>query len=357
MIHDLWLLWDESSLIGVDKSVLWLAEALRLRGLVARIVCLGPVNPGLCERAIDAGIPVSRLQASAKEVSAAAAHAPPDLIHTFGARAGTLGRVVGRLLHIPVVSTLQQQRPGHPAPALYRLLDRLTHRLARASVVLRGDAPEPRPASDRLPCDTRLIAPFVPLAPRPTVLPKTIAFLVNGEEEGRLTRFRQLTDMLPPMDLAIYSASAAYRGPGHYYNAGRSIRRIDGPIRWQETGLLCLTDSDAGGMELALDAMAHGVPVLSVIGGPWEPLIVPGENGWIIGKGNLAGLAQQIHKWEAMDEAQRRQLSDRARQTVAKHFAPQSAISQVLNAYACASARDKPDLVARLEALRDMPPL
>jgi hypothetical protein len=336
----------------VDKSVLWLAEALRLRGLSTRIICLGAINPGLCERAIDAGIPVSRMQASVKALASAAAHAPPDLIHTFGARAGALGRIVGRLLRIPAIAQAQPASPDRPAPALFRLLDRLTQRLARGHIALR-DA-----GTGSLPAGTHIIDHFAPLAPRPAVLPRTIAFVINSENDIRTTRFRQLTDMLPPMDLAIYRASGAYQDPAAEENdSARSFRRIDGPVRWQETGLLCMTDARAGGVELALDAMAHGVPVLAVAGGPCEDLIVAGYNGLMVGQGNLAGLAQQLHKWEAMDEAQRRQLSDRARQTIAKHFAPQTAISQVLKAYASASARDKPDLGARLEALRGLPPL
>ncbi len=89
--------------------------------------------------------------------------------------------------------------------------------------------------------------------------------------------------MLPPMEFAIYcteteqTVCAAEQA---------QVRLVDvsgsGVIPWAEIGLLCLTTGDATDYAHALQAMAHGVPVIAFALGPVQRLVADGRK-WLAG--------------------------------------------------------------------------
>jgi glycosyltransferase involved in cell wall biosynthesis len=111
-------------------------------------------------------------------------------------------------------------------------------------------------------------------------------------------------------------------------------------VPWRDVGLLCLTTITDDAFYRALEAMAHGVPVVGFASQSLMRLVRQGENGWLINPGNLAAMARIIDRWETLDERARRALSDGARATVAEQFAPRRALTTILSVYARAVARD-----------------
>ncbi len=111
---EIWLLWDDAAQLGMDAHVIALADALRVQGIYARILCLGKATLLLRDQAASRGIALTCIAADALALWRTATAARPRLMHTHGARASTLGRLTGLLLGIPVVSTLQSERDSAP---------------------------------------------------------------------------------------------------------------------------------------------------------------------------------------------------------------------------------------------------
>ena len=253
-------------------------------------------------------------------------------MHTHGARASLLGRLIGLLLGIPVVSTLSARR-DRTHRGLYGLADRLSRRLSHGLIALR------EPFGEQPPSRARLIDPFVPLGQRPSRLPRVVAQIARPGRGRCLESFCHLSVMVPPMAFAI-SCSETERpvcttGQAQVRLIGVSGR--DG-IPWAEIGLLCLTTGDAIDYAHAVQAMAHGVPVIAFAQGPLQHLVVDGETGWLVRSGNLAAMAHRINFWEAQDDDARRLLSDQARRAIAACYSPQTALAEVLGVYASAGA-------------------
>jgi len=329
---EIWLLWHCDAGAGVDAHVIWLADALRVQGLGARIVCLGRPTPMLQNLAAEQGLAVLPIKARPTALLRTIAGARPRLLHTHGACAGALGRIVGWISGVPVVSTPRRGcQTGHRA-GFCQLLEHLTLALPHEQILLR------EPSDAHPPVGVRLVTRFLPLAERPAVLSRTIAYVAGSSGQDHPELFFQLAEMVPPMDFVLYFSGSL----GHQHQARcRHVRCVAGlgtTMPWREIGLLCMTAADDTGLERALQAMAHGIPVVAFAEETLRSLVADGDNGWLVRPGNLAEMACRISKWLAMGDASRRALSDGARKTVAKHYSPQIALPAVLDAYASVNA-------------------
>lgn len=330
---EIWLLWDDAAQLGMDAHVIALADALRVQGIYVRILCLGKATLLLQDQAVSRGIALACIAGDALALRRTAAAGRPRLMHTHGARAGIVGRLVGLLLDIPVVSTLESVRDDRRPAGVVALVDRLSRRLSRGLIALH------EPFGEQPPNGARLINPFVPLGSRPARLPRVVAQIARPGQERGLGSFCLLSTMVPPMEFAVYRSEA---DSPVCAAENAQVRLVDvsasGVIPWAEIGLLCLTAGDATDYAHALQAMAHGVPVVAFALGPVKQLVADGENGWLVRSGNLAAMAHRISFWEAQGDEARRLLSDQARRAIAGRFSPQTALAEVLGVYASAGA-------------------
>lgn len=331
---EVWLLVDDGVGDEVGRHVLWLAQALHERHTAVRIVVLGEQGSRLAHLLAVPGLPITVVPNAPRALIAALRQQPPRLLHTHGGRAGLWGRICGCLLHVPVVSTVQTDGAGQKRRRLVGWGDALSLRLARGLIVLGGAPERPLPGAE-------VIEHVVPLARRPTALAGTVAFVGALSRRNGAQLFCRLANMLPPMDLRVYGdgplrGELAARCPG--------LRLMPDPgadgIPWRDVGLLCLTTIADDAFHRALEAMAHGVPVVGFASPSLMRLVRQGENGWLINPGNLAAMARIIDRWDTLGEGARRALSDGARATVAEHFAPRRALTAILSVYARAAARD-----------------
>jgi len=327
---EIWLLWDDAAQLGMDAHVVSLADALRVRGIYARILCLGKTTLLLRDQATSRGIALNCIAADALALWRTAMTARPRLMHTHGARASTLGRLTGVLLGILVVSTLEAERDRRAA-GLYSLFDRLSRRLSRGLIALH------EPFGARPPSRARLINPFVALGRRPARLSRVVAQIARPDRGRCLESFCRLAALVPPMEFAIYCTETEQ--PVCAAEQAQ-VRLVDvsgsGVIPWAEIGLLCLTTGDATDYAHALQAMAHGVPVIAFALGPVQGLVADGESGWLVSSGNLAAMAHRINCWEVQGDEARRLVSDQARRAIAERFSSQTVLAAVLGVYASA---------------------
>lgn len=133
------------------------------------------------------------------------------------------------------------------------------------------------------------------------------------------------------------------------WNAAVSDPRLAGRLhllgeRQDATALLhamdiyvCTSKSEEGPIA-TLEAMATGLPVLSVDVGYSSALLRDGVNGWIFGHGEV-GRMVEIAATLAGDAALRERIGKAAKQTVAERLAPQSIVPEIDAVYRIAIQR------------------
>lgn len=336
----LWQFLDSSGFGGIESHVRVLASALRERGHEVRVMFYHahrhshPLHELL---ALD-GTPHTTLSDGAKELWRRLRQAPPDLLHTHGYKAGIIGRLFGRLLNLPVVSTYHAGEPGSGKLRLYVWIDRLTAGLAHPIAVSRKIAAT-------LPANTTLIRNFVPLPPREEGAPlgEAIAFVGRLSEEKGPDLFCALADHLSNLgeaDLRIFGD-----GPMRTELEQRYQNRIQfvGQVPsmepyWREIGLLCMPSRHEGLPMAALEAMAHGIPVIGSEVGDL-PELLSEQAGWLIPSDHPSALCEAVERWRALSPAGRRERSRAAVERIRAEYAADRIIDEILSVYQTALAR------------------
>jgi glycosyltransferase involved in cell wall biosynthesis len=331
---EVWLLLDSSGLGGIESHVLELSEALRERGMIARILFLKEHGDHPLWPLLDARqVPYSVLDGRLSSLLAAMVAARPKLIHTHGYKAGIQGRLAGMVSRVPVVSTFHSGDPGAGKVRLYNRLDRATAFLAREVVAVSSQI------AAALPTDARVIGNFVRLGRKRSSAAANPAFVGRLSREKGPDLFCRLSTLLPGREFTIYGDGPMRSELEDHYPrvrfAGQQRSMTD---RWREIGVLCMTSRHEGLPLAALEAMSHGVPVAAFAVGGLPDLIEHRKNGWLVNPGDLAGFARALEEWKEMDRDGRERMADHARRVVTERFTPDALMPRLLDVYAAALA-------------------
>ena len=321
---------DSSNVGGIESHVLELAAALKAAGQPVRVVFLANHGPHPLRRALSTQqIPCAVLDGNARSIYRALRHTRPRLVHTHGYKAGILGRVFGRLLSVPVVSTFHAGEPGNGRMRIYDALDKLTAPLADCIAV--SDA-----IAKWVPTRCEVHNNFVRLPAVSTGNSAAqVAFVGRLSHEKGADSFCRIATLLPDLSFAIYG-DGPIRGTLEKEFGEQVIFHgmvNDMQLRWRQVGLLCMPSRHEGLPMAALEAMAHGVPIAAFAVGGLPRLVRNGEGGWLAEPGNVAALAGHIRRWSGLQTPARATLSDRARKTVADRFSAKAVLPNLLRVY------------------------
>ncbi|NCF83741.1 MAG: glycosyltransferase [Proteobacteria bacterium] len=333
--NEIWLMLDSSNVGGIESHVLELATALKVAGQPARVVFIADHGPHPLRRALRTReIPCVVLNGTARSIYRALRDTRPRLVHTHGYKAGILGRLLGRLLAVPVVSTFHAGEPGNGRMRLYDALDKLTAPLADCIAV--SDA-----IAKWVPTRCEVHNNFVRL---PAVSPGNgatqVAFVGRLSHEKGADSFCRIATLLPDLSFAIYGDGPMRRNLEQEFGERVKFHGMvdDMQSRWRQVGLLCMPSRHEGLPMAALEAMAHGVPIAAFAVGGLPRLVRNGEGGWLAEPGDVAALARYIRRWSGLQAPARATLSDRARDTVADRFSTKAVLPHLLRVYERAAA-------------------
>lgn len=232
----------------------------------------------------------------------------PDILHGHAEVADLAGRMVGRALGIPQVSTAQNLQPWNWRPRIGMLLERRTAGLSRMHVavsesmaaMLRDVVGVP---ADRIRVIQNWAAPESP-PPAPGPLPRrgapTIIHVARLHAQKRqdilLDSFREVRRLCPAATLWIAGTGPLERdlrrlacGGVEFLGHRNDVRHI------LRNGDLFVLSSDWEGTPLAiLEAMSEGLPVVSTAAGGVPELVEHGVTGFLVPVGDARALARAI---------------------------------------------------------------
>ena len=300
----IWQFIDSSGVGGAERHIATLAEGLRRLSHPVRVVLLADhgSNPWLEQlRAADIGY--THLDGRFATLLKALTSAPPKLLHTHGYKAGILGRLAARLARVPVVSTFHSGERGAFPVGVYDFADDWTSFLGRRIAVSAR-------IRDRLPFGAHLIPSYVATPPEPpsAPLPGAVGFA------GRLS-----VEKGPDLycELAVRAAADPRFGGVEWHVWGDGPMRHDLEARygshvqfhgvatdmenvWPRVGVLAMPSRFEGVPLAALEAAAHGIPVLASRVGGLPTVVTEGETGWLFAAADLDGALDGLSAWETL---------------------------------------------------------
>lgn len=324
-----WLFLDSRDIGGIETHVMQLARALQCRWGEIRIVLYEDYGGHpLLSQLKGAGIAWEYLQGSFASVLRALSRRP-RLLHTHGYKAGLLGRAAGLMRCVPVVSTYHAGEPGSGRIRLYNMLDCLTAATGTAIAV----SPQIR---RRILGPAHLVSNFVEIPPLHASGEATaIGYVGRLVPEKGADLFCRLAAKHPQENFRIYGDGPLRADLERQY--GRQVRfmgQVDsmGP-HWSDLGLLCMPSRYEGLPYAALEAMAHGVPVVAFDVGDLAKIISQGKTGWLAPAGDLAALNGFLSEWLGQQKTGRQQFSEAAREWIKTHFSPDSVVPEIIEIY------------------------
>jgi glycosyltransferase involved in cell wall biosynthesis len=338
-----------------------LAAAVRRQGHTATVITSGSGpfvddlraqdTPTVVLRHLAVPIGPVRDFRALREMRAVLAELRPDLIAAHSSKAGTLGRVAGRALRIPVVFTVHGWAftPGVPSlqSALYRRIERLAGPLATRIITVsefdRGLALEARIAGpDRVVTVHNGMPDVAPaLRADPARSPVRLVMVARlGPQKDHPTLLRALAGLqeLPwELDLigdgpstAQTAALASSLGVGGRVRFLGQRTDVEQLLARSQVGLL-VTNWEGFPLSI-LEAMRAGLPVVaSSVGGVGES-VQDGETGYLVPRGDVALLRDRIGRLLASPELRGR-LGANARTRYEQRFTLGRCVSRTLAVY------------------------
>lgn len=276
--------------------------------------------------------------------------ARPTILHTWMFHANIPGRLLGRLAGVPTIisseRTMGQEGGGR------RLLNRLTGRLADRIICVSKNVADFAEKRIGLPADRLVVIPngidtdiFHPAPAQPT---KATDQLTIGYV-GRLQKvkgvhflidaFARLVSEYPHLQLHLVgdgSERAALAQQAQALGVSDNIHflgiRADMPALYPTFDLFVLPSLWEGMPNVALEAMACGVPVIATNTGGTPEVVQTGKSGLLVQPGNVTALYEAMALLLA-DTEQRRRLAQAGRSFVEQTFSINQTVASTVTLY------------------------
>jgi glycosyltransferase involved in cell wall biosynthesis len=323
---------DSGGMGGIERHIEVLCQAQRAQGLDAGVILIDAHEEKIWPERLSARDIPYAYAGGARRLAIVLRRYRPNLVHTHGYKGGILGRLICRVLRIPVVSSFHAGEIGAFPVSVYQRLDLVTSRLApriAVSGAIAAQLPEP----------VHRVQNFAPtiVVDVSSPLPNIIAFVGRLSIEKGPDFFCEL--------------AAAAQGEKH-----RWVMYGDGPMRqelesrfadcvtfrgmvremepeWSNIGLLVMTSRAEGLPYAALEALSNGTPLLAhAVGG--LPDFLSTEPDWLLPPGDLAIAQARIAAWDRARHENSRALRERALNVLAEDYRAQAALPRLYAAYA-----------------------
>lgn len=322
MEYDVVLFVDSSLYGGIESHLVELAKLLHRKGVTCKVLFYQDHNNQLFYNKLEsANIQFEFLQGSFSSLkSAFTQFSKHTVIHTHGYKAGICGRLLCYYLGLRCVSTYHAGEPGFGMVRLYNALDKLTARFSINFAVSKK-------IKNQLTC-AEVLDNFVETTP----LPANSEFNKNHELRigfvGRFSyekgpdRFIELANNLADKSnfkwhmFGVGPMSKTLKIPNHIKCHGV----IQSEKIWNKIDVLCVTSRQEGLPMCILEAMNHGVIVVSTDVGAISRVITNNLSGWLLPCYNLTQFTKKLEDIAVIDNEGLHMIKQYAHSVVAQRF-------------------------------------
>lgn len=351
---------------GAEMQLLRISRELTRRGWSVTVLVLRG-GPGLDAEFRDVGVEVKHLTSSPTErpgIGAVLGLARelrgerPDCLVTMLFQANVLGKVVGAVHRVPVISSIRNVRFGggsRMGGLVADALERLTRPFAHATVV--NSELAARELADRMVVDPGSVRVIVNALPEPGQTSTTSetgalreelglpAEMNDGEfiwlAAGRLERQKNYGRLLEAFALVLQDFPAArlvIAGEGSERPTmeaqidslaiGNAVKllglRRDLPRLMEWADAFVLASRWEGLPNVVLEAMSAGLPTVATDVGGVADLIRHGETGWLLSSPEAADLAGGMKELMSTNESDRMRVAHNGQRFVRESFGLQA---------------------------------
>ncbi|AXY01099.1 glycosyltransferase family 1 protein [Vibrio alfacsensis] len=162
---------------------------------------------------------------------------------------------------------------------------------------------------------------------------KQIAFVGRLSHEKGPDRFIELAKQCPTLCFCLY-------GDGDMRNSLESNASTNVKFAgfqpnmadcWHNIDILLMTSRYEGLPMTAIEAMARGIPVISLNVGAISTLITHKHNGWLVK--DMAEMLQCLMEWQKMDRFAQQEIQSNAYKTIEQRFSSDAVIPKIIQLY------------------------
>lgn len=326
----IYLLLDSRQNGGIESHVLQLSEGLKQFGQDVCVVFLTDYGPHpLREQLANKGINSITLDGSIVTLWRFLKAKPPTVIHTHGYKAGIYGRLVAKVIRIPVVTTYHAGEIPSGKLALFDWLDRVTAILAKKRFAV---SPQ---ILGRLPVKAQVFDNFISTDALTDSHGEEIAFVGRISEEKGPDYFVELAKRFPDISFHLYGDGPDMEkirttSPNNIYLHGQQNNMA---MVWARIGLLVMPSRYEGLPMAALEAMGRGIPVIASNVGALDKVIHHQQNGWLVTPGDIEELSLRLTQWLNMSAIRKKVVKNSAKQQINSSFSSKVAIPKLIATY------------------------
>ncbi len=352
---ELWILIDSLTYGGIETHVVELANGLKQYDQQIRVVLLARYDKpsAIIDKLQSLDIPYSYVEdLYNRSVNAANAHSngplpiplkqllvsirtfKPSVVHAHGYKASIFSKLC-KLVSDSSFSQLTTFHAGETPVGRVKWYDRLDRYTAFLSNQRLSVS---QAIQDKVPAKSHVLNNFIAMpnavsGSQTDSARQQIAFVGRLSHEKGPDRFIKLAQEHPEVTFTLYGdgdmrdeltnhASDNVRFAGFQTNMAQC---------WGEIDLLVITSRFEGLPMTAIEAMARGIPVLSLNVGAIANLIEDQKNGWIAS--DMDALSTQLQSYLTLAPKELHSIQCSARTTVSSNFSTEAVIPQVLKLY------------------------
>lgn len=312
------LLIDARMLGGIETHVMNLCEELTARRHDCKIIFIRDYPDNILYTLCETRSLSYHACRTYRELYILFSHDKPDIIHAHGYKANILGRIIGLIKHIPIVTTFHSGEKPTGRLILYNALDRWTsfisHNICVNTII-----------ASRLPSHSTVIPNFVSIPETLNMLknkePYNVYFIGRFSSEKGPFRFCQLSTQSPKelnwhmvgTGPLLTNCQENYPNTIHFHGQVTNMNSI-----WPSVDLLCITSTYEGLPLVLLEAMSRGIPVISFNVGSIKEVQTHVE--YVIDSYDLLQMKQCISSHFLKTLEERRNMANNARAKIISTF-------------------------------------
>lgn len=331
--NSVWLVIDSLTFGGIETHVLELARGLKQFNtplkvwFVRRYDSPSQLAQKLEENQIDFGYLSDGDGSYFSNLLSYIKTHKPAVLHSHGYKASIVTKLAKLLTGVRQVSTYHAGESPKGTVAIYDALDRYSSFISNSSISVSDQI------ASKILTRSEVFNNFIDNQNTKLSCGKQIAFVGRLSEEKAPDRMLDLAQLNQALNFEIYGdgpmlSSLTSSAPSNVTFHGH---QTDMPSVWSHIGLLVICSRYEGLPMTALEAMARGIPVLSLDVGNMSKLIEHGNNGYIAA--SMEELNQQLAEIVSLSSEQQSQLRERARTTINNHYSINAVIPDLLSLY------------------------